>query len=268
MNNILVPLGTSPDAEETLKYAVDFASDFGAQVYIMDVFTVTSGAGSLANVEQKVAQSGKERIRTLIDGIDTKKTAPKIATYNGDIVDGLNEIHKELGIDLIILAPRSNDVNEELYLGNTSGRIIKETNIPALVVPKGTKYNPLKNILLAFKSGTIKRTKILRPLISIINKHKAKVNLLLVKTPGYTDEDLKISTALVDLSENVTITENQTTYLGVLEHFQNKHPDLLCVFRRKRGFFKKLWEKSTVLKSEFYAPIPVLVLSTKKNEGF
>jgi hypothetical protein len=87
----------------------------------------------------------------------------------------------------------------------------------------------------------------------------------LVKTPGYTDADLKISTALMDMSGQVNITQNATTYLGVLEHFRDQKPDLLCVFRRKRGFFNNLLEKSTILKSEFHVSIPVLVLSVKKD---
>ena len=57
MNNILVPVGTSPDSHETLQYAVDFASDFGAQIYVMDVFTVSTGAGALGKVTEKVAQT-------------------------------------------------------------------------------------------------------------------------------------------------------------------------------------------------------------------
>jgi hypothetical protein len=97
-----------------------------------------------------------------------------------------------------------------------------------------------------------------------MSKHNAEVNLLLVKTPGYSEEDLQVNTALLDISKKLTISENATTYLGVLEHFRTTQPDLLCVFRKKRGFFKKLWEKSTVLKSEFFAPVPVLVLSVKK----
>ena len=265
MNNILVPLGTSPVCRETLSYAIDFASEFGCNVFVMDVFTVISSAGRLANVKEKVASSNREKIKEIISSVDTKGVDIKIASYNGDIINGLEEIEKELGIDLIILAPRSNDVNEELYLGNTSGRIIKQTNIPTLIVPKGTKYVPLKNILVAFKSGILKRSKVLHPLISIVDKYRAMVNLLLVKTPGYSEDDLKINTALLDLSKNLTISENQTTYLGVLEHFKAKQIGLLCVFRRKRGFFKKLWEKSTIPKSEFYAPIPVLVLSVKKD---
>jgi len=257
-------MGTSPDCHETLAYAIDFAAEFGAEVFVMDVFTVTSSVGSLANVEQKVASSSRENIKEIISKVDTKGVSIKIATYNGDIIDGLKEIRKELGIDLIIIAPRSNDVNEELYLGNTTGRIIKQTNIPTLIVPKGTVFKPIKSILVAFKSGILKRNKIIRPLASIAEKYNALVNLLLVKTPGYSEEDLSVNTALMDLSKNLTIAENQTTYLGVLEHFKEKQPDMLCVFRRKRGFFKKLWEKSTVLKSEFFAPIPVLVLSVKK----
>ncbi|BFP41347.1 hypothetical protein FGF1_21920 [Flavobacteriaceae bacterium GF1] len=265
MNNILVPLGTSPVCHETLSYAIDFASEFGCNVFVMDVFTVISSAGNLSNVKEKVASSNREKIKEMISGVETKGVDIKIASYNGDIVDGVEEIDKNLGIDLIILAPRSNDINDELYLGHTSGRIIKQTNIPALIVPKGTKYVPLKNILVAFKSGILKRNRVLHPLIAVMEKYQSKVNLLLVKTPGYSEEDLKINTALLDLSKNLTISENQTTYLGVLEHFKEKQPDLLCVFRRKRGFFKKLWEKSTIPKAEFYVPIPVLVLSVKKD---
>ncbi|RIV43901.1 universal stress protein [Flagellimonas pelagia] len=265
MNNILVPIGTSPDSSKTLQYAVDFATNFGAKIYVMDVFSVTTAVGSLANVEEKVAKSGKEHLKEVIDQVDTKHVEIKIATYNGDIVDGLNDIDKELGIDLIIIAPRSNDIQEELYLGNTSGRIIKQTDIPTLIVPKGTTFKPIKKIMTAFGSGILKRSSILTPLATIKNKFKSEVSLLLVKRPGYSEDDLKVNTALLDLSKKLTITENATTYLGVTEFYHEEHPDMLCVFRRKRGFFKKLWEKNTILKSEFYVPVPVLVLSVKKD---
>ena len=264
MNNILVPLGTSNTAHETLQYAVDFALDFGANIYIMDVFNFSTAAGALGNVEEKVVQSSKERAKEVVSKVNTKGIDIKVASYNGEIVDGLKELRQEFKIDLIILAPRSNEVNEEVYLGNTTGKIVKQTNIPVLIVPRGTAYQPVKSILVAFKSGVLKRSKILHPLIAIKNKFQSQIELLMVKTPGYEEDDLQINTALLDLSKNLTITENQTTYLGVLEHFQSKQPNMLCVFRRKRGFFKKLWEKSTILKSEFSAPVPVLVLSVKK----
>ncbi len=266
MKNILVPIGTSPDNHNTLQYAVDFAVEFSSQIYVMEVFTASIGAGrGLKNTEETIAESSKERVKEIMDKVDTKGLNIKVATYNGDLIDGLKQIDKELGIDLIIIAPRSNEIIEELFLGHTSGRIIKRTDIPTLIIPRGTTLKPLKTILTAFKSGVLKRKRILDPLVAIKNKFGAKVNLLLVKTPGYSDDDLKINTALMDISSQLTLTEAPTTYLGVLEHFQSQQPDLLCVFRRKRGFFKNLWEKNTIPKSEFSSKIPVLVLSVKKD---
>lgn len=266
IKNILVPIGSSPDSYHTLQYAIDFATEFSSRIFVMGVFNVSIGAGkSLANVEQKVANNSKEYVREVIDKVDAKEVVIKIATYNGDIVDGLKDIDKQLGIDLIIIAPRSNDVQEELYLGYTSGRIVKRTNIPTLIVPKGSTLKPMRTILTAFKSGILKRKRILDPLLAIKQKFDAKVNLLMVKTPGYSDDDLKINTALMDMSSQLTLTEAPSTFLGVLEHLQSQQPDLLCVFRRKRGFFKNLWEKNTIAKSEFSARIPVLVLSVKKD---
>ncbi|WP_298488048.1 universal stress protein [uncultured Maribacter sp.] len=265
MKNILVPIGTSTTSHETLQYAVDFANEFSSNIFVMDVFNVSAKAGNLVNISEKVAENSRERLKEIIAKINAKNVDIKIATYNGGIVDGIKDLDKELGIDLIILAPRSNAIEEELYLGNTSGKIIKRTDIPALLVPKGSSYVAFKNILVAFKSGVIKRNRILNSLVTIRKKYSANVNLLLVKTPGYVDSDLNVNTALMDISANLTLTENATTYLGVTQHLQSFSPELLCVFRRKRGFFKKLWEKNTIPKSEFFAPIPVLVLSANKN---
>lgn len=265
MRNILVPVGNPESARETLQYAVQFAAAFGAQIYVMEVLTIGYVSEDLGQLREKAVESSQDRMRDLISKIRQDGVNIKIATYTGDIIDGLNELERELGIDLIIIASRSVEINEELYLGNTSGRIIKRTNIPTLIVPKGSVFAPYNNILTAFRSGVLKKKKVLAPLVAIKEKFGSSVSLLMVKTPNYTPDDLKINTALMDIASQVTMTEHATTYLGTLEHMQSHHPDLLCVFRRKRGFFSALWEKNTIRKSEFSARIPVLVLSVKKD---
>lgn len=98
----------------------------------------------------------------------------------------------------------------------------------------------------------------------IAQKFQPKIDLLLVKTPDYTEDDMVLDKELEKVKNSLTITENPTTFQGVLENLNSFKPDLLCVFRRKRGFFKKLWEKSTILKSEFYTTVPLLILKGKK----
>ena len=164
---------------------------------------------------------------------------------------------------MVIVGAKSNSIKEGLFLGRTAGSLVKQTNLAILAVPESYKYAPISRILMAFKSGVVKSKTVLKPLQFIVDRFKVEVHLLLVKTPNYKEEDLILDKGLETLQNTLTVTENATTYQGVLEHINAQHPDMLCVFRRKRGFFKKLWEKSTILKEEFYSNVPLLVLKGK-----
>ncbi|TRZ46146.1 universal stress protein [Robertkochia solimangrovi] len=264
MKHILVPIGTSKNSVNTLQYAVDLASKFGSDIYVMQAFTLISKAGSMASIEQKVVETSHRQLEEVIAGVDRKGVKIKVATYNGSPVDGVKAIDKEFGIDLIVLEPKSNDIREEVFLGSTSGSIVKRTNIPALIVPEGNTFKNYKSALVAFKSGIVRNKTLLNPLRDMKEMFGLTLNLLLVKTPNYSQNDLRVDPALMDLSSNIQITENTTTFEGVLEHFQQHNPEILVVFRRKRGFFAKLWEKNIILKREFRCSIPLLVLSVKK----
>ena len=133
--------------------------------------------------------------------------------------------------------------------------------VPVLVIPNGYPFKPFKSVLMAFKSGIIKKKNALKPLQQIAEKFIADVHLLLVKTPTYSEEDLVLDPILESLKTTSEIIESATTYQGVLSKIDSYNPDVLCVFRRKRGFFKKLWEKNTVLKEEFDCRVPLLVLN-------
>ena len=183
---------------------------------------------------------------------------------SGKLIDTLELVCKTADVDLIIVEPRTNSVREEVYLGKTSGKIIKQTNIPALIVPEGYQYKPIVYIMMALKSAIIKKENALNPMIAIKDQFKSIVNLLLVKTPFYNEGDFDVNGELAGLITNTYYSENATTFQGVLENYKQIDPDLLCVVRRKRGFFNKLWEKNTILKKDFSFALPVLVLSGLK----
>jgi len=90
-----------------------------------------------------------------------------------------------------------------------------------------------------------------------------EVNLLHVETPESTPEMLTVSKKLLKIKHSYTKTDNATTFQGVTEHFQKMNPDMICVVRRNRGFFSKLWEKNIILKKEFYTSKPLLVLGVQ-----
>lgn len=263
MKNILVPIGSTESAQNNLQFAIDFASEINANVFVFRAYSAQTKAGIMKNMNTIIERETSLYLKAMVNSVDRKNVDVKLISAQGSLIDSVKAINEELDIDLIIVGARSNSIKEEVFLGKTAGKLVKQTNLPILTVPDGYKYTPIKSILMAFNSGIIKSKTALIPLQFIAKKFNTEVNLLQVKTADYTDEDLVINKDLEKLKSSLTITENATTFQGVLEHFQKYQPDMLCVFRRKRGFFKKLWEKSTVLKEEFHTSIPLLILKGK-----
>ena len=264
MKHILVPIGSSENSKNTLQYAIDFAKVIDAKIFVFRAYNVLSKAGTIINLNEIIQRETKLYIRSIINSVNNKDVDIKIISSKGNPTDSIKAIDKELGIDLIVLGPKSNSIKEDVFLGNTSGSIIKQTEIPTLVVPENYKFSPISNILLAFKSGIVTKKGVLEPLKTFTRFFNSKIDLLLVKTPEHTEKDSIIDDEINQIKSTFASFSNETTFKGVLEYLETNNPDMLCVFRRKRGFFKKLWEKNHILKKEFHCNVPLLVLSGKK----
>lgn len=265
MKNILVPVGTSPNTISHMQYAVDFAEAFGAKLYFVHIYKVFTKAGTMINLDSILERESKEFLNNLVSKIDTKNVEVVTKVLKGKTVDTLELVCKVANIDLILIEPRTNSVNDEVFLGKTSGKIVKQMNGPAtLIVPEAYVFKPIKHILMAVKSAIIKKENVLEPLKFFKEQFKSVVDLLLVKTPFHNEGDFDVNDELKALVDTITTTENATTFQGVLRHYESHNPDMLCVVRRKRGFFMKKWEKNVILKKDFSSDIPVLVLSGLK----
>ncbi len=264
MKNILVPVGSSKNAISHLQYAVDFAQAFGAKLYIVQVYNVYTKAGTMIKIDHILERESKEFLDGLVEQINTKDVEVITKVLKGKLIDTLELAFSTADIDLLILEPRTTSEKDEVFLGKTTGKIVKQTEIPALIVPEGFVFKPMASILLALKSAVIKKENALKPLQDITAQFNAVVNLLLVKTPHYNEGDFVINEDILSLVSNTAKNENETTFKGVLEHRVAHTSDMLCVVRRKRGFFKKKWENNTILKQDFHSEIPLLVLSGLK----
>ncbi|MBQ0788058.1 MAG: universal stress protein [Oceanihabitans sp.] len=260
MKNILVPIGSSSNAKYTLQYAIDFAQVMQANVFVFRSFSLAPKAGTIINIDSIVAREQVANVKEVVDQIDQKDVPIKIISAKGGVVDSIDAIHKELGIDLIIVGQRPNDLQESYFLGRTPGSIVKQTDIPVLIIPEAYAFAPIKKILTAIKSGVVSKKDALLPLEEILITFKAKMHLLQVKTQDFLPEDLEFYSELAALTSSYNSSENATLFQGVLEHLNKQNPDIICVFRRKRGFFQKLWEQNTIKKIDFESRVPLLVL--------
>lgn len=261
MKKIIVPVGNTENGINNLSYAVKFASMSKATVYLVNIYREFSKVGGLTKVNELIHEESEAQLQRVIDAVDTGDVPVIARAIKGDPFEGLSRAATQLDVDLMIVSPQSVDIKDEVYLGSVTGKIIKQTDIPVLVLPKNYVFRKAETILMAIKSGRIHKEGLLDPLKSMLQLFSAKLNVLHVITPETVEDDKSHDPDLKALQSNCKTTENATIYQGVLEHFQSNSPDMLCVIRRKRGFFKKLWETSAVMKKDFYTSKPLLILS-------
>lgn len=263
MKNILVPVSSTENGINNLKYAIHFASMSGAKVYLINLYKEFSKVGKLTKVNQLLIEENEKQLKDVLNQVDTKGVDVTAKPIKGNPFEGIARVSKQLNVDLIILSPQSIDINDERYLGKTTTKIIKQTEIPLLIIPRDYLFRKFQTILLAFKDGHFDKDKIFTPLKSINQLFSSELNLLQVITPDNDGTDNYIDAELLAMKNKLTQTENATIFQGILEHFQSHNPDLLCVIRRKRGFFQKFKEKNVIYKREFHTSKPLLVLSGK-----
>lgn len=260
MKNLLVPIGSSGNAVNTLQYAIDFAQTMQAKVFVVQVYESTRFAGSLKNMDALLQEETKKEIVEILGLVDKKGVEIISVFLKGQILDGIERISKKFNIDLIISSAKSMSTDETLFLGNIAGSLVKDTKLPVLIVPSQYRFKTISKVLMAIKSGKIESETVLEPIKNLLSNFKASINLIQIITPKSKDGDLEVNEQLKKLTSTFKTTENATIFQGVLEHLHQTDPDMLCVMRRKRGFFSKLWEKDTVKKSYFESRIPLLVL--------
>ena len=86
MQNILVPVGVSKYAKSTLSYAIDLASHFKCNVYVIDAFPAHSSLTILSNVNARLEIKNVQRIKKMVASITTKKDQVKIVSSERDLV--------------------------------------------------------------------------------------------------------------------------------------------------------------------------------------
>ena len=264
MNNILVPVGSSDNSASNLQYAIDMAKEINANVYLVSVFQEFSKVGGLSKVNTILKEESENRLDEIMAMVDTKGVSVIAHPIKGDVLESIERMNKQVPIDLMVLAPRSNSIKEEVYLGKTSGKLLKQTNIPILVVPEGATFKPPKTMLMAFKKGTFEHNNLLEPVRQFKESFGMDLHVLHVETPETSEEMKAVTENIVALQSSYKQVEAATTFQAVIEYFHQFNPDMLCVIRRKRGFFKKLWEKNEILKKEFYTSKPLLVLPVQE----
>jgi len=138
IREILVPIDFSEPSKKALKYAVAFATQFGAQLILLHVIEPTAQGfpyPALALENDQVKATMKRRLEGLSKYETTnRRLIQKAAVTHGRAFQEVVRAARGLQVDLIIMATHGYTGIKHVLLGSTTERVVRYAPCPVLVV--------------------------------------------------------------------------------------------------------------------------------------
>jgi nucleotide-binding universal stress UspA family protein len=185
---ILVPLDGSDEAEITLRYAVDLAAKFGAEIMLVSISEIIPNVQ--AALYRSYLKSTTEKVERDLERQKEKETTRVWSeTLSGRPADEILRYADRKKADLIILASRGASGSGPWLLGSVAAKILRAASKPILLIrnsPRGvqtTKGELFKKLLVPLDGSELAES-VLPDVQSIALSCKSQIVLLhVLETP-------------------------------------------------------------------------------------
>ena len=141
LRKILVPIDFSEYSKKALQYAIPFARQFNAKIYLLYVVEPTVypadfsfGQIGMPNVENELRVKGEQELHELITnevkGAVQAEAVVKVGLPFVEVVS----LAKDEDIELIVVATHGHTGVEHVLFGSTAEKIVRKAPCPVLVV--------------------------------------------------------------------------------------------------------------------------------------
>lgn len=152
INKVLVPIDFSDYSKSALKYAVNFAKSFSAEVILIYVVEpiiyppdFSMGQIAMPSINTEWDERAKDELAKLakneITGVNSVKTIIKTGKPFVEII----ETAKEENVDLIIIATHGHSGVEHILFGSTAEKVVRKAPCPVLTLREPLKGFDYKN---------------------------------------------------------------------------------------------------------------------------
>jgi nucleotide-binding universal stress UspA family protein len=150
IKSIMVPIDFSEYSKNALKYAIDFAKQFNAKMYLIYVVEpiiypadFSMGQIAIPSADIDLQSRANEELINLAKTIGSGLHVETIIKTGKPFVE-IIDTAKEKDVDLIIIATHGHTGVEHLLFGSTTEKIVRKAPCPVLTLRepiKGFQYN-------------------------------------------------------------------------------------------------------------------------------
>lgn len=235
MNKILVPVDFSECSEYALKVASDLAKEYDAEIIALHMMGLSDSV--LTKDQSKQMYEGiyyvklaEKRFKEFLNKDYLKGVTVTDSVYNYKNFSELNAVAKENEVDLIIMGSHGSSGLSEVFVGSNTEKVVRNSDIPVLVVKKGVRDFKIENAVFAC-DFTEENLNAFKKAMKLFNSLEAKVKLLYINLPGQNYRSTKemesrikgflFDANALDYLDKVVYYNDYTVEDGIF-HFSNK----------------------------------------------
>lgn len=268
MQKILVYTYFSENCYNTVKYAIDLGLATETPVRIIHYYKSPKSAGMLLSIDKRLHDDAVKEMSHLKERLIAEYPIEKLESIEaiigfGDTIKSIKKSMKKNKADILIVSAKEEYDSSDLFLGSVSGKLIRQTNIPVLIIPSKARFVPIKNVLLAVKNLKASNKSMLRPLRKLLELSEADLSILTflqkdkVKKSDIGESIKKLKPISVENAQGENI------YLDTVSYLAEHQYDVLSVIRKNKGFFNNFLNSNVIAKKKFKINFPLLVLQGK-----
>jgi nucleotide-binding universal stress UspA family protein len=141
LERILLPTDFSDFSTYAASFAVSFAVDYGAKLYVLHVVELPLGMPGiykLGSTDEELTSQAEQLVRDELTSASAPDTLQKldysVAARQGKPFDEIITYARENDIDMIVMGTRGRTGIENVLLGSTAEKVLRKSPIPVFVV--------------------------------------------------------------------------------------------------------------------------------------
>lgn len=190
-----------------------------------------------------------------------------LAEESDDFIDELEKLARHQQADLIIMGITGRSSFSQAFIGSNTFKIIEKKVCPVMIIPPGSEYKEVRNVLLTsdFKNASaatpsVPIKKVLKPFQPNLHVINVDSNHYVALTEEYQEEKEKLSDLLSEFNPEFYFMGWYDVDEAINQFAQDKNIDLIITIPRERSLIEKMFKESRTRKLAYHSTVPVLAV--------
>jgi len=217
MKRILVPTDFSEHAEDALKVAAQIAKKNNSEIIILHMLELPhqSNDAIMGGISIPESMLFMKKANEMLDEVASRPYLDDIPITEVVKMDkpihGITQISKDYDIDLIIMGSHGSSGVEELLIGSNTEKVVRNSEIPVLIIKKSISNFNATNIVFA-SDFSDEAKKPFEKLLNFTKLFDSKLHLVTICTPNSFKPTHSSEKAMTDFVSQFNIS-NYTTQI-------------------------------------------------------